>query len=98
MGLGMYKCHGKLVEIRDQISGVGSLLPLYGFWCLNSCHKAGQQALVPTEPSYLSKDYACLCCYNPTKNRMFIKLHCLRSSLGTGLIYLSSVTHTHTHL
>lgn len=36
-------CCGVHMEVREQLTGVGSLLPLYGAWRLNSGHQIFQQ-------------------------------------------------------
>lgn len=49
MGAGTsHMCHSILVEVRDQVAGIISLLPSCGPWGLNSVGQAYQQAPVPT--------------------------------------------------
>lgn len=44
---------GPCVEVREKLSGVGSLLPLFGFWGLNPGHWQGWcQMPLPAEPSH----------------------------------------------
>ena len=40
-------CHGTLVEVRGQLSGVGSLLPIRRFWGSNSTHQIWCQTSLP---------------------------------------------------
>lgn len=62
-------CHDAHVEVRGQLSRVGSLLPSCGFGALNSGHQALWQGSLPVEPSCQPKESFCFCFLNTREKR-----------------------------
>lgn len=84
--------HRTHVEVRGQLSEVGSFLPLFGAWELKSGHQAQWQLSLPIEPSFqpllyfFFKKCVCVCsCVSLTRRDQLLALTTLDQGSNSSL-------------